>query len=161
MRLGIVSLSAALTFCQLLFAIGGQLQSYPLMLFSRVLFGVASRSLFIPQAALISFWFKGKQLSFALGIGITFPELGNAFNSYLTPLIYQQSGSLGAPLFTSVGLCLLGFIASIFVYRIDKKAEEVIIKKFRQTHKTISEANFLNTLQIQQNRNIKKLNFQI
>jgi len=43
------------------------------MLFARILFGVASRSLFIPQAALISFWFKGKELSFALGIGITCP----------------------------------------------------------------------------------------
>lgn len=92
------------------------------MLFSRILFGIASRSLFIPQTGLISFWFKGKELSFAMGIGITFPELGNALNSYLTPLIYEWSGSLGAPLFTSVFLCLLGFLGSIFVFKIDKKA---------------------------------------
>lgn len=137
MRLGIVSLSGALVLCQLLFAIGGQVQSYGLMLLSRVLFGVASRSLFIPQTGLISFWFKGKQLSFALGIGITFPELGNALNSYLTPLIYEWTGSLGAPLFTSVGICLLGFIGSIFVYRIDKKAEYVHLLRLRQTYKTI------------------------
>ena len=58
-----------------------------------------------------------------MGIGITFPELGNALNSYLTPLIYERTESLGAPLFTSVGICLVGFIGSILVYRIDKEAE--------------------------------------
>ncbi len=88
MRLGIVILSFAIVVCQLIFAIGGQVGSYSMMLTGRVLFGIASRSLFIPQASLISFWFKGRELSFALGIGITFPELGNALNSYLTPLIY-------------------------------------------------------------------------
>jgi len=91
MRLGIVILSFALVIFQLIFAIGGQFLSYKTMIVGRILFGVASRSLFIPQASLISFWFKGKELSFALGIGITFPELGNALNSYLTPIIYEYS----------------------------------------------------------------------
>jgi hypothetical protein len=73
MRIGIVVLSLALTIFQLLFAIGGQIGSFGLMLTARILFGIASRSIFIPQASLISFWFKGKELSFALGIGITCP----------------------------------------------------------------------------------------
>jgi MFS family permease len=60
MRIGIVALSLALTIFQLLFAIGGQINSFGLMLAARVLFGIASRSIFIPQASLISFWFKGK-----------------------------------------------------------------------------------------------------
>lgn len=60
MRAGIVILSGALVLCQLLFAIGGQIESYGMMLFSRILFGIASRSIFIPQTGLISFWFKGK-----------------------------------------------------------------------------------------------------
>jgi nitrate/nitrite transporter NarK len=123
MRIGIVLLSFALVVFQLLFAIGGQIGSFGLMLAARILFGIASRSIFIPQASLISFWFKGRELSFALGIGITFPELGNALNSYLTPLIYEASGSLGPPLFTSVGFCVVGFICAIFVSRIDKQAE--------------------------------------
>jgi MFS family permease len=60
MRLGIIILSIALMVFQLIFAIGGQIKSYELMLVGRILFGVASRSLFIPQASIISFWFKGK-----------------------------------------------------------------------------------------------------
>lgn len=58
-----------------------------------------------------------------MGIVITCPELGNALNSYLTPIIYEASDSLGAPLFTSVAICVLGVVGSIFVYRIDKQAE--------------------------------------
>jgi MFS family permease len=123
MRLGIVILSFALMIFQLIFAIGGQFLSYKTMIVGRILFGVASRSLFIPQAGLISFWFKGRELSFALGIGITFPELGNALNSYLTPIIYEATKSIGAPLFTSVGICFAGFIAALIVAKIDKKAE--------------------------------------
>jgi MFS family permease len=126
MRIGIVVLSLASVFFQLLFAIGGQIGSFGLMLAARILFGIASRSIFIPQTSLISFWFKGKELSFALGIGITCPELGNALNSYLTPIIYEKTGSLGPPLFTSVGFCIVGFICAIFVSRMDKRAEQVI-----------------------------------
>lgn len=73
MRIGIILLSFCLVLFQLLFAIGGQIESFGLMLAARVLFGIASRSIFIPQTSLISFWFKGRELSFALGVGITFP----------------------------------------------------------------------------------------
>lgn len=59
-RISLIILSFALMMCQLLFAIGGHIANYPLMLFARVLFGIASRSLFIPQASIISFWFKGR-----------------------------------------------------------------------------------------------------
>jgi len=44
---------------QLLFAIGGALLNFKLMIIARILFGIVSRSLFIPQTAIISFWFKG------------------------------------------------------------------------------------------------------
>ncbi len=125
MRIGILALSFAIVFCQLLVAIGGQIENYPLMLLGRILYGIASRSLFIPQTALVSFWFKGRELSFALGIAITFPELGNALNSYWTPLIYEETSSIGAPLFVSTVICFLGFVGAIYAYKLDKKAEDV------------------------------------
>lgn len=125
MRLGIVILAGSLVICQFLFALGGDIKSYPLMLLARILFGVVSRSLFIPQTALISFWFKGRELSFAMGIGITCPELGNALNSYLTPLIYEEEENLAKPLYVSVLLCFIGFLGSILVFKLDRKAEKI------------------------------------
>jgi hypothetical protein len=58
------------------------------MLVGRCLFGICSESLITAQAALISSLFKRKNLALALGIVITFPEIGNALNSLLTYRFY-------------------------------------------------------------------------
>lgn len=73
----------------------------------------------------MSFWFKGKELAFALGIILTSPELGNALNSYLSPIIYENTHSLGAPLFVSVGFCVFSVICGIILVLIDMKADRV------------------------------------
>jgi len=88
----------------------------------RILFGICSEALFIPQASIIALWFQGSEQALAMGIGITFPELGNAFNSFMSPLIYDHSQNLGDPLMFSFGLCLLGFIIACAVAYIDKRA---------------------------------------
>lgn len=67
----------------------------------------------------------GKELAFALGLAITIPELGNALNSYLTPIIYEKTQSLGPPLFTSVGVTSISFLCAIFAAYLDKKADQV------------------------------------
>ena len=59
-----------------------------MILTGRIFFGIFSQAVFIPIASMISIWFQGTEQSFALGVGITFAELGNAFNSFLTPWIY-------------------------------------------------------------------------
>jgi nitrate/nitrite transporter NarK len=90
-----------------------------------MLFGLASESLITAQASMVSFWFKGKELAFALGIAVTFPELGNALNSYLTPLIYESAGNLGTPLLVSVFVCLISLVCALGAAYIDKKADKV------------------------------------
>lgn len=77
---------------------------------------------------MVSFWFSGKELAFALGIAITFPELGNALNSLVTPLIYQAVGQqLGPPLLVSVGICLVSMGTACWAAYIDKTADNVKI----------------------------------
>lgn len=68
-----MSLSAGVAICQLLIAIGGYARNYTLILVGRILFGIASEALFIPQASMISIWFQGSEQALALGVGITFP----------------------------------------------------------------------------------------
>jgi nitrate/nitrite transporter NarK len=95
------------------------------MLVGRTLFGIASESLVTAQASFVSYWFVGQELSFALGLAITVPELGNALNSIVTPIIYVKSGNLGVPLFVSVGICTISFICALIAAYLDKKADEV------------------------------------
>lgn len=118
---------------QLVIAIGGYTYSYTTILIGRMLFGLASESLITAQASMVSFWFKGKELAFALGIAITFPELGNAFNSWVTPIIYQNTQSLGTPLLVSVFICLGSLICAISAAYIDKKADKVRVRLLSTT----------------------------
>ena len=60
------------------------------MLVGRTLFGAVSESLITAQLSFITFWFAGQELSFAIGISLTAPELGDALNSLLTPLIHEH-----------------------------------------------------------------------
>jgi MFS family permease len=108
---------------QVVVAFGGMYYSYNTLLIGRMLFGIASESLITAQASIVSFWFKGKELAFAIGIILTSPELGNALNSYLSPLIHEKTHSLGAPLFVSVGFCIISVICGIILVLIDMKAD--------------------------------------
>lgn len=54
------------------------------------------------------------------------PELGNALNSFATPLIYEETQSLGPPLFTSVGVCSFSFLCALWAAYLDKRADIVI-----------------------------------
>jgi hypothetical protein len=56
-RISLVILSGLIAFFQMIIAIGGYLKSYYLILAGRILFGVVSEAIFIPQASIISFWF--------------------------------------------------------------------------------------------------------
>lgn len=124
-RIGVVSLSVGVALAQTIVAFGGLYQSYLMLLIGRMIFGIASESLITAQASFVSFWFKGKELATALGIILTSPELGNALNSFLTPVIYESTHSLGAPLFVSVGFCILSVICGIILVIIDMKADKI------------------------------------
>lgn len=72
-RVGLIALSTGVAVFQLVIAIGGYAYSYTTILIGRIMFGLASESLITAQASMVSFWFKGKELAFALGIAVTFP----------------------------------------------------------------------------------------
>lgn len=129
-RVGLVTLSLGVAVFQAVVAAGGAYNSYACMLVGRMLFGIASESLITAQASFVSFWFAGKELAFALGLAITIPELGNALNSYLTPIIYEKTNSLGPPLFVSVGVCSVSFLCAVWAAYIDKSADNVTLVLF-------------------------------
>lgn len=85
---------------------------------------------------MVSFWFKGKELAFALGIAVTFPELGNALNSWLTPIINESTGSLGTPFMVSVFICLISLGCALMAAYLDKQADDVRVQLLRRTRPT-------------------------
>lgn len=123
-RLMLVALTLLVVVFQTLVAYGAYIGSYETMLAGRVLFGIAMESISVAQACFVSYWFVGKELAFAIGVATTLPELGNAINSLVTPLIYERTQSISAPLFVSVGLCSVSFLASCLAAHIDLRADQ-------------------------------------
>jgi len=93
------------------------------MLIGRAFFGVCSENLVIAQSAIICKWFKGSELSMAIGIIMTVPEIGSALNSLFTPILYANSGSLTLPLFISSAICGFSLLCAILLVYLDKKAD--------------------------------------
>lgn len=125
-RIGLISLAIGMVVFQFVIAIGGYMYSYTTILIGRMFFGLASESTITAISCIVSLWFKGKELSLAFGIAVTFPEVGNALNSYLTPLIYEKTQSLGTSLLVSVFICTLGLICALIAVYIDISADKVI-----------------------------------
>jgi len=63
----------------LLTAVGGQMESYWVMFFGRILFGSGVESLLIAQNKIITKWFAGKELSLAFAINLAICRFGTLF----------------------------------------------------------------------------------
>ncbi|CAD8168092.1 unnamed protein product [Paramecium octaurelia] len=125
-RKSIIIFASLVTVSQTIIAFGGKYQSFHLMLFGRVFFGVASENLIISQNVIITAWFKGHQLSTASGCIVTLPEIAAALNSYFSPMIYDYTGSITYPLFTSVFVCIFSLLCAILLLFFDKSRDSIL-----------------------------------
>lgn len=85
MRAGLLLFTSILTLGQFVFMLGGYQHKYWLMLVGRVIFGLGGESMSVAQSSIVSIWFKGKELAFALGVNISVSRLGSVMNSNTIP----------------------------------------------------------------------------
>lgn len=57
---------------QLIFTLGLQFESWPIMFFGRLVFGFGGESYGVAVSSLLTGWFKGKELAMAFGIYFAF-----------------------------------------------------------------------------------------
>ena len=72
---------------QLVFAMGCSINSVPLMLVGRVIFGLGGESLNTTQFAVIVQWFAVNELGFAMGLCLSMARIGNVLNDVISPRI--------------------------------------------------------------------------
>jgi nitrate/nitrite transporter NarK len=70
---------------------------------------------------IVSRWFMGKELAFALGINITVSRLGSVFNNIIEPPIVESMG-LGTGMFFGFIICIISFCAGIGIIIMDRIA---------------------------------------
>ena len=123
MRVGLILFCAILTLGQALFTAGGQMANYDLMLAGRGVFGAGGESMAVAQSSIVSVWFKGKELAFALGLNLSVARLGSVINAQIVPTVYNNHG-LGYALSVGFMLCVFSLLNSIGIACVDKRSEE-------------------------------------
>ena len=100
----------------------------------RVIFGLGGELVEVAHQNLAVKWFSG-QLGLAFGLGMSFSRIGSAGNSYFTPKLYEESGSLNLPLMVSFIICSISWLFGLFVIYFDYKSDqqESIGLKIEQT----------------------------
>jgi MFS family permease len=97
------------------------------MLFGgRLIFGAGSESLIVVQSAIISRWFKGKEMAMAFGIALTISRVGTLFSFNTEELIASYSGSFRTALWAAALLCLFSVLCNLVFNLMDQHGERVL-----------------------------------
>ena len=114
----------------ILVAIGSAIVAYAdsvtLLLVGRFIFGAGSEPLVVAQSAILSRWFKGKELALSFGIALTISRLGTLFSFNMGELIVSHFGGYRYALIAALLFCLISLAANIIYVFMDRKGEHVL-----------------------------------
>ncbi|MDR3775207.1 MAG: MFS transporter [Terracidiphilus sp.] len=92
----------------------------------RLIFGAGSESLIVVQSAIISRWFKGKEMALAFGIALTISRVGTLFSFNTEQLISDYFGSYRIALWAAAGFCLFSVLCNLAFIAMDRHGEKVL-----------------------------------
>lgn len=122
-RPAIMLYSGLVTFGQMFVMIGGYAKNYALILTGRAIFGMGGECLGAAQVTIISMWFRGQELNFALGVSLSLSQFFAVINGWAIPEVYEEGG-LGAAFLVGFMICLFSLGIAYWVVRIDEKADQ-------------------------------------
>ena len=92
----------------------------------RLIFGAGSETLIAVQSAIISRWFKGKEMALAFGIALTISRIGTLFSFNTEELIARYFGSYRVALWAAAGFCLVSVLCNLVFNAMDLHGEKVL-----------------------------------
>jgi MFS family permease len=92
----------------------------------RFIFGWGSESLVVAQSAIFARWFKGKELAFSFGVGLTISRLGTLFSFNTEALIAEYFGDYRAALWAAVLFCIASLLANLLYIVMDRRGERAL-----------------------------------
>jgi MFS family permease len=95
----------------------------------RFIFGWGSESLVVAQSAIFARWFKGKELAFSFGVGLTISRLGTLFSFNTEALIAEYFGNYHYALWAAVLFCGVSLLANIVYILLDRRGENILALK--------------------------------
>ena len=97
-----------------------------MLIFGRLVFGAGSESLIVVQSAIISRWFKGKEMAMAFGIALTLSRVGTMFAFNTEELIAAHFHSFRAALWAAALLCLFSVLCNLVYNVMDRHGEKLL-----------------------------------
>jgi MFS family permease len=90
----------------------------------RIIYGFGGESLAVANSAILSEWFKGKELAFAFGLNLSVARLGSVLNNFISPRLASSVSITFASWFGCI-LCGAGVVNCFIVSSIDKAFDSV------------------------------------
>jgi len=101
-------------------------QSTTMLFIGRLVFGAGSESLVVAQLAILSKWFKGRELALSFGISLTISRLGTLFSFNTEAMIANYFGNYKYALWAAVLLCLVSLLSNIVSNMLDARGERIL-----------------------------------
>ncbi|XP_032294652.1 lysosomal dipeptide transporter MFSD1 isoform X1 [Drosophila virilis] len=132
-RLGTIIYMLIVLLGQLIFATGGLLGKFWLMIVGRFVFGIGAESLAVAQNSYAVLWFKGKELNMVFGLQLSVARFGSTVNFWIMQPVYNYvsksySGytGLGVTLFLAASTCVMSLLCTLILGWMDKRAERIL-----------------------------------
>lgn len=95
-----------------------------LLFVGRFIFGAGSEPVVVVQSAILSRWFKGKELALSFGIALTVSRMGTLFSFNTGELISSYFGSYRYALVAAMIFCLISLLSNVVYVIMDRKGEK-------------------------------------
>ncbi|XP_016969412.1 major facilitator superfamily domain-containing protein 1 [Drosophila rhopaloa] len=132
-RLGTIIYMLVLLVGQLIFACGGILDAFWMMILGRFIFGIGAESLAVAQNSYAVLWFKGKELNMVFGLQLSVARFGSTVNFWVMQPIYDYVSNfykghraLGVVLLLATCTCVMSMICALILGWMDKRAERIL-----------------------------------
>ena len=100
--------------------------SIPLLFLGRFIFGAGSEPLIVAQMAMVSRWFKGKELALAFGITLTVSRIGTMFSFNTGELIAHRFGGVHYSLVAALLFCAVSLASNLVYVLLDRRGERLL-----------------------------------
>jgi hypothetical protein len=70
-----------------------------------------------------AFWFKGREISFAMSIDTSLSNIGTALNDYIQPKLYSASHGLNLGMWVGVVTCIFSLFGGFGTFYVDRHRE--------------------------------------
>jgi len=116
-----IAFGLAVTVGQFIYTYGGYSLNFSVMLFGRVVYAFGTDPINVAQIFFTNKWFEGKELGLAMSITGAMFGIGRGLNSFITPILYEISGSITVPMLFGALMCAMGLGMIFYMVKIDEE----------------------------------------